>query len=92
MKSSYLRWRLPMTFIGTGRLGIRRIGRFQYSNNFSTHINICKYVYIFLFALEASNKNLLALEGLELEELEDSNSFQSSNAHQCMLLGTFCNS
>jgi hypothetical protein len=31
--------------------------------------------------MEASNKNLLALEGLEWEELEDSNSFQSSNAH-----------
>ncbi|GBB86818.1 hypothetical protein RclHR1_13260002 [Rhizophagus clarus] len=30
---------------------------------------------------QSSNKNLLELEGLELEELEDSNSFQSSNAH-----------
>ncbi len=30
---------------------------------------------------QSSNKNLLALEGLELEELEDSNSFQPSNAH-----------
>ena len=34
--------------------------------------------------METSNKNLLALEGLELEELEDSNSFQSSNAHHCL--------
>jgi len=28
-----------------------------------------------------SKKNLLVLEGLELEKLEDSNSFQSFNAH-----------
>jgi hypothetical protein len=66
-------------FIGIERLGIK-------DSNIpiiSIHINFYIYIYIFLCALEVSNKNLLELEGLELEVLEDSNSFQSSNAHHC---------
>ncbi|RGB25853.1 hypothetical protein C1646_747135 [Rhizophagus diaphanus] len=46
-------------------------------------------------AAYAGARNLLACKGLELGELEDSNSFQSSNAHHCVscvdLLSNACN-